>query len=91
MLILCQGGDILHMIGLRRLIKTSVEVTDSSLKTHHGFPSLCSMEKSKKSSCHICCVVLFKQDLSVDKNAAIYYVQTPEVGVSLQQVSSLNI
>lgn len=35
----CQGGDILHMIGRCRLIKTSVQVTDSFLKPLHGFPS----------------------------------------------------
>lgn len=69
MLIPRQGGDIIHMIGPRRLIKTSLQVTDSFLMPLRGFPSQCSMEKSKKSIYHIWVVVLSKQKkMSAPKN-----------------------
>lgn len=57
MLIRCQSGDILHMIGLHRLIKTWAQGTDSFLQPLRGFPSTCSSGKSKKSVSQIWFVV----------------------------------
>lgn len=62
MLIHCQGGDILHMIGPCRLIKTSVQITVSFLKPLCGFPSPCFIEMSKKSIYHIYFLVFSKKN-----------------------------
>lgn len=49
MLIHCQRGDISHMIGQHRLIKTWAQVADSFLQPLRGFPSACSSGNNKKS------------------------------------------